>query len=55
MSDIIFYTISIILVLIGILAVIGIIIENEYLCIASLILAYVIMLSAIFLLGVNYV
>lgn len=55
MNEIIFYTAVIILILIGVLAGIGIVIENEYLCIASLILAYIVMIVTIFVLGACYV
>lgn len=55
MNEILLYVIISVLITIGLLASIGIVLENEYLCIVSLILEYTIMLCSIIILGVYYV
>lgn len=55
MHNILLNTIFILTILIGILAFIGIIIENEYLIYVCLIMAFIMVMCAILMLGVNYV
>lgn len=55
MNEILLYVIISILITIGLLGSIGIVLENEYLCVICLVLAYITMLCSIIILGVYYV
>lgn len=55
MNEILLYVIISILITIGLLASIGIVLENEYLCVVCFILEFTIMLCSIIILGVYYV
>lgn len=55
MNEILLYVIISVLITMGLLACVGIVLENEYLCVTCLVLAYITMLCSIIILGVQYV
>lgn len=55
MNEILLYVIISVLITMGLLGSVGIVLENEYLCVIRLIIPYITMLCSIIILGVYYV
>lgn len=55
MNEILLYVIISVLITIGLLGCVGIVLENEYLCVTCLVLEYTTILCSIIILGVYYV
>ena len=55
MNEILLYVIISVLITMVLLGCVGIVLENEYLCVTCFVLAYITMLCSIIILGVYYV